>query len=74
MADKADVLGLVSGVECAITVTEATVKGGSVSEIGVQKSARIAEIAGCLPEGGCRALTLPIRPRRRARTFTALTH
>lgn len=38
-------VGLVSGVECAITVTEATVKGGSVSEIGVQKSARIAEIA-----------------------------
>src|SRR4051794_38321174 len=34
-------VGVVSGVECAITATEATVKGGSVSEIGVQKSARI---------------------------------
>ncbi len=38
-------IGVVSGVECAITATEATVKGGAVSEIGVQKSARIAEIA-----------------------------
>lgn len=38
-------VGLVSGVECAITVTEATVKGGAVSEIGVQKSARLSEIA-----------------------------
>ncbi|MFT3922674.1 MAG: carboxyl transferase domain-containing protein [Myxococcales bacterium] len=38
-------VGLVSGAECAITATEATVKGGAVSEIGVQKSARIAEIA-----------------------------
>jgi acetyl-CoA carboxylase carboxyltransferase component len=38
-------VGLVSGVECAITASEATVKGGAVSEMGVHKSARIAEIA-----------------------------
>jgi acetyl-CoA carboxylase carboxyltransferase component len=38
-------VGLVSGVECVITASEATVKGGAVSEIGVQKSARLAEIA-----------------------------
>jgi acetyl-CoA carboxylase carboxyltransferase component len=38
-------VGVVSGVECVISASEATVKGGAVSELGVQKSARLAEIA-----------------------------
>ncbi|TVQ95452.1 MAG: acyl-CoA carboxylase subunit beta [Deltaproteobacteria bacterium] len=38
-------VGVVSGVECVITASEATVKGGAVSELGVRKSARLAEIA-----------------------------
>ncbi len=38
-------VGVVSGVECMITASEATVKGGAVSELGVQKSARLADIA-----------------------------
>ncbi|HUH01069.1 MAG TPA: carboxyl transferase domain-containing protein [Kofleriaceae bacterium] len=38
-------VGLVSGVECVITASEATVKGGAINELGVRKSARIAEIA-----------------------------
>ncbi len=38
-------VGVVSGVECVITASEATVKGGAVSELGVQKSARISDIA-----------------------------
>jgi acetyl-CoA carboxylase carboxyltransferase component len=38
-------VGLVSGVECVITASESTVKGGAVSELGVQKSTRLAEIA-----------------------------
>ncbi len=38
-------IGLVSGVECVISASEATVKGGAVNEFGVKKSARLAEIA-----------------------------
>jgi acetyl-CoA carboxylase carboxyltransferase component len=38
-------IGLVSGVECMITASEATVKGGAVNELGVQKSARLSDIA-----------------------------
>jgi acetyl-CoA carboxylase carboxyltransferase component len=38
-------VGLVSGVECLITASEATIKGGAVNEIGVQKTKRLAEVA-----------------------------
>ncbi|GAB4561974.1 MAG: carboxyl transferase domain-containing protein [Haliangiales bacterium] len=38
-------VGVVSGVECLISASEATVKGGAVNELGVQKSARLADIA-----------------------------
>jgi acetyl-CoA carboxylase carboxyltransferase component len=38
-------IGLVSGRECLITANEATLKGGAVSEIGLRKSMRLAEIA-----------------------------
>jgi len=38
-------VGVVSGVECMITASEATVKGGAVSELGVQKSQRLSDIA-----------------------------
>ncbi len=38
-------VGVVGGVECMITASDATVKGGAVSELGVAKSARLADIA-----------------------------
>ncbi|MEP7274506.1 MAG: carboxyl transferase domain-containing protein, partial [Acidobacteriota bacterium] len=38
-------IGLVSGRECVIIANEATVKGGSVSEIGQIKSRRLSDIA-----------------------------
>lgn len=38
-------IGLVSGTECMIFANESTVQGGAISEIGVQKSKRLAEIA-----------------------------
>ena len=38
-------VGMVSGTECMITVSEATVKGGAVSELGVAKTRRLSEIA-----------------------------
>ncbi|HMR80370.1 MAG TPA: carboxyl transferase domain-containing protein, partial [Polyangiaceae bacterium] len=38
-------IGVVSGVECLITASEATVKGGAINELGVVKSRRLAEIA-----------------------------
>jgi acetyl-CoA carboxylase carboxyltransferase component len=38
-------VGLVSGVECVITASDATVKGGAVSELGMLKSGRLAEVA-----------------------------
>ena len=38
-------IGLVSGVECLITASESTVKGGAVTDLGVQKTRRLAEIA-----------------------------
>jgi acetyl-CoA carboxylase carboxyltransferase component len=38
-------IGLVSGVECLITASEATVKGGAISEVSVWKSGRLGDIA-----------------------------
>jgi len=38
-------VGLVSGVECLVSGNESTVKGGSMSELSVVKSRRLAEIA-----------------------------
>ncbi len=38
-------IGTVSGVECVITASEATVKGGAINELGVKKSKRLADIA-----------------------------
>jgi acetyl-CoA carboxylase carboxyltransferase component len=38
-------VGVVSGVECLISCTEATVKGGALNEYSVMKSRRLAEIS-----------------------------
>ncbi len=38
-------VGVVSGVECVITASEATVKGGAMSEYSVYKSGRLADVA-----------------------------
>jgi acetyl-CoA carboxylase carboxyltransferase component len=38
-------IGKVSGVECLITASESTVKGGAMSELSVWKSGRLSEIA-----------------------------
>src|SRR5262245_9627062 len=38
-------IGLVSGVECLITASEATVKGGAMSEMSVWKSGRLSDVA-----------------------------
>ena len=38
-------IGIVSGVECLITGSEATVKGGAITEIGMWKTGRLAEVA-----------------------------
>src|SRR5262245_34763655 len=38
-------IGVVSGVECLITASEATVKGGALSEVSVWKSGRLSDIA-----------------------------
>ncbi|MEZ4224459.1 MAG: carboxyl transferase domain-containing protein [Polyangiaceae bacterium] len=38
-------IGMVAGVECMVTASEATVKGGAIAEMGVQKTRRLAEIA-----------------------------
>jgi acetyl-CoA carboxylase carboxyltransferase component len=38
-------IGVVSGVECLITASEATVKGGAMSEYSVHKSGRLSDIA-----------------------------
>jgi len=38
-------IGLVSGVECVITASESTVKGGAVSEMTAWKSGRLSDIA-----------------------------
>ncbi|MCA9528605.1 MAG: acyl-CoA carboxylase subunit beta [Myxococcales bacterium] len=38
-------VGLVSGVECVVTASEATVKGGAVTPAGMLKSGRLAEIS-----------------------------
>ena len=38
-------IGVVSGVECSILASEATVKGGAITETGMWKSGRLAEVA-----------------------------
>jgi acetyl-CoA carboxylase carboxyltransferase component len=38
-------IGVVSGVECLISSSEATVKGGAINEFGVKKTHRLSEIA-----------------------------
>jgi len=38
-------IGLVSGRQCLISANEATAKGGSTSEVGLWKNARLADIA-----------------------------
>ncbi len=38
-------IGLVSGVECVITASESTVKGGAVSEMTAWKSGRFSDVA-----------------------------
>ncbi|UJR82687.1 acyl-CoA carboxylase subunit beta [Sandaracinus amylolyticus] len=38
-------IGVVSGVECMITASEATVKGGAMSEYSVIKSGRLSDVA-----------------------------
>ncbi|MAQ13657.1 MAG: acetyl-CoA carboxylase carboxyltransferase subunit [Sandaracinus sp.] len=38
-------VGRVSGVECVITASEATVKGGAVTPMSLEKTGRLAEIA-----------------------------
>ena len=38
-------VGVVSGVECVINASESTVNAGAISELGVTKGGRIAEIA-----------------------------
>ncbi len=38
-------VGVVSGVECMVTASEATVKGGAMSELSVVKSMRLADVA-----------------------------
>ncbi|MFT4704251.1 MAG: acetyl-CoA carboxylase carboxyltransferase component, partial [Bradymonadia bacterium] len=38
-------IGVVSGVECLVVASDATIKGGAVSEIGVAKNRRLADIA-----------------------------
>jgi acetyl-CoA carboxylase carboxyltransferase component len=38
-------VGVVSGVECMVSSSEATVKGGAINELGVAKTRRLADIA-----------------------------
>ena len=38
-------IGVVSGVECVISASEATVKGGAINEIGLRKGLRLQEVA-----------------------------
>lgn len=38
-------VGVVSGVECMVSASEATVKGGAISELGVTKTMRLSEVA-----------------------------
>ncbi|MCP4445484.1 MAG: acyl-CoA carboxylase subunit beta, partial [Myxococcales bacterium] len=38
-------IGVVSGVECLISASDSTIKGGAISEYGVTKSSRLSEIA-----------------------------
>ncbi len=38
-------IGLVAGVECMVTASESTVKGGAINEFGVRKSNRLSDIA-----------------------------
>lgn len=38
-------IGVVSGVECLVTASESTVKGGAINEIGLKKSLRLSEVS-----------------------------
>jgi acyl-CoA carboxylase subunit beta len=38
-------IGVVSGVECMITASDATVKGGAINELGARKTGRLADVA-----------------------------
>jgi acetyl-CoA carboxylase carboxyltransferase component len=38
-------VGVVSGVECVITASESTVRGGAINDLGVKKTHRMAEVA-----------------------------
>ena len=38
-------VGRVAGTDCLITASDATVKGGAINELGVKKTARLAEVA-----------------------------
>ena len=38
-------IGVVAGVECLVTASEATLKGGAINEYGLKKSLRLADIA-----------------------------
>jgi len=38
-------VGLVSGVECVVSASEATVKGGAITETSLRKTGRLAEVA-----------------------------
>ena len=44
-ASSAAGIGVVSGVECVISGTDATVKGGAINEFGALKTRRLSEIA-----------------------------
>ena len=48
-------VGVVSGTECLITASDATVKGGAINEYGVKKTARLADVA---TENGLPAISL----------------
>ncbi|MBT8492949.1 MAG: acyl-CoA carboxylase subunit beta, partial [Deltaproteobacteria bacterium] len=48
-------IGLVSGVECMVTASEATIKGGAISELGVTKTRRLSQIA---EENGLPAISI----------------
>ncbi len=38
-------IGVVSGVECLVSASDSTVKGGAINELGMKKSGRLAQIA-----------------------------
>ncbi len=38
-------IGVVSGVECLVTASESTVRGGAINELGVAKTRRLSDVA-----------------------------